>query len=96
MLTLSDAYYDLSRQVKTIFYLPYIHSLLIAKKTINSFDNSFNPNGSAGELRFKINLKSLVKIYFSTIKISYRNILGKDILRYMPHRHYYKSSNFKV
>lgn len=95
IVELSSIDYDLSENVKTVFYKPYIGSINLKKKIINSIDNSFNPNGKLGNAPWKpLSVFVVGYFYLRDLKKSVKNIFGKNLKHHITHHYFYDMNNF--
>jgi hypothetical protein len=95
MVALTDSGYALTKNVKKIFYKPYIQ--LLNKKTdlIYKIDNSFNPNGSSGRSPAgPLNLWILMKFYWYDLKMSPKNIFAPNLKKRIANHHFHRSRSF--
>jgi len=83
--------YTLTKDVISIFYLPYISQINRKKLEINAHDNSFNPNGTLGNSSKKpMGVAMLLFFYLRDLKRSFKNIFGKNMKYHIAHHYFYK------
>lgn len=95
IVALSGDIYELSTDIRSIFYFPYI-SALIKSGTINRESISFDPHGKSGQSKFgPLNFLMYLKYYINDLKFSWKNIFGRNMNRRITHHHFYKVDSFK-
>lgn len=83
--------YTLTKDVISIFYLPYIKKINKKKLEINAKDNSFNPNGLLGDATMKpMGITMWLFFYLRDVKRSIKNIFGKNMKYHIAHHYFYK------
>lgn len=87
--------YTLNKNIKTIFYKPYIRLINKQRIKINAIDNSFNPNGMLGKSPMKpISFFVITYFYLRDLKRSIKNIFGKKLRYHISHHYFYRIDNF--
>lgn len=83
--------YTLTKDVISIFYLPYIKQINFKKNAINAIDASFNPNGQLGNSSMKpMSIGVLLFFYLRDLKRSFKNVFGKNMKYHIAHHYFYK------
>jgi len=83
--------YTLTKEVISLFYLPYIKKINQKKIEINAQDNSFNPNGTLGNASMKpMGVTTWLFFYLRDVKRSIKNIFGKNMNYHIAHHYFYK------
>ncbi|MFL5763688.1 MAG: glycosyl transferase [Bacteroidia bacterium] len=97
MVMLTGMEYGLSREVKKIFYEPYVKELEKAKLEINSKDASFDPHGATSDSpRPALTLWMVLIYYLKDLKSSVKNIFGKKLKYRIQHHYFYNTDDFKL
>ncbi len=95
IVLLSGSDYTLTKEVRTTFYKPYVLALNEAKKTVKTFDNSFDPNGATAEApSYPFGFFVCLKYYLYDLRTSVKNIFGKNLRKRIAHHYYYKNEDF--
>lgn len=82
IVSLTDAGYELTEELKDLFFIPYVKALMKAKREVNSRDNSFNPNGSSGPSPYAVSKRIAMKQYYlQGLRSSKKNVLGLHLLK---------------
>ena len=95
IVLLSDTSYDLSNEVKDIFYKDYVKMLKEQIQIVKKTDPNINASGAnkpASYLPMSIN--TILKYYFENLRSSKRNLFGKKLLKQIKNHYYYYLSKF--
>ena len=91
IVSFTSAIYDLTKEVKQLFFIPYIKLLDNTKQKVNAVAD-FNPNGSSGKSPLQpMSPTLLLKFYLIDLKQSLSNLFGKNLKNRINHHYYYFS-----
>ncbi|MGZ4118999.1 MAG: hypothetical protein ACXVPY_16035, partial [Bacteroidia bacterium] len=95
MVMLTGAEYALNKNVKNVFYKPYVQMINKQKEKINAIDNSFDPNGASANSPMKpIGPIVIAFYYLRDLKRSVKNIFGKKLMYRIKHHYFYNVNDF--
>ncbi len=95
IVLLSDSKYDLSKNVKDLFYKKYVKELCEQQEIVRKADPSINANGVSGPAAYlPMSFSTILKYYFENIRSSKKNIFGRNLSNRMKHHHYYYTRSF--
>lgn len=95
IVELSGEVYEIGKDVRKVFYYPYIKKLNKTRNEISSMV-SFDPHGASGVSKFgPFNLLMKIKYYINDLKFSRKNLLGKNFRYRKLHHHYYDNVGFE-
>jgi hypothetical protein len=95
IVLLTGDLYDLSENVKTTFYRPYVKALLAAGKRIAETAPGLSPHGAntpspAGPMTFRL----MLRYYLYDLKRSVKNVFGQNLAKRLKHHFYYRTEDF--
>lgn len=84
----SPALYDLTNDIKTFFYVPYVKALNKIREQIPIFDS----NGTGGMSPAKpVSIILILRFYIHDLRKSLKNILGQNVKNRVNHHYFYYS-----
>jgi len=87
--------YALNKNVKNIFYKPFVRLIDQQRIKINLIDNSFDPNGANSKSPMKpISFLVVAYYYLRDFKKSFKNIFGTKLKYHITHHYFYKVDDF--
>ena len=92
----SDSKYELSKEVKNIFYHKYVSDVIIQSDKIKKTAPEINCNGIVSKSEYMpLSFFTLKKLYLENIRSSRKNIFGKNLLNRINHHYYFNLEKFK-
>jgi len=95
IVSLTGSYYRMSKQVKSIFYFPYVSSLNKAFKLIEGQKYNINAHGINSEPTYNVlGLNTLFKYYKEGLKKTKFNVFGFNVIQNIKRHYYYNYTKF--
>jgi hypothetical protein len=95
IVSLTDAGYEIRKEVIDLFYRPYVRILNSIAGRIRKSHPGMNANGVSGKAPYgAMGLSTLVNYYRQGLKSSKRNLSGLHLLKKIKHHYFFKAAKF--